>query len=412
MTRNWQRNLWGVWIAELLALMGFNSFQPILPYYVQSLGASGEAVARWTGIVSSAPAVAMAFFGPVWGSLSDRFGRKMMVERAMFGGAIIIILMGFVTSVEQLAALRLLQGALTGTVAAATTLVASTTPQHRLGETLGKLQVAIFLGQSLGPSAGGMVADAFGYRTVFWITSAFLLIAGLIILWVVKEDFPRPQDMGEFRLLGQMRRDFGLIFASAVLALVLFLRFALRLGVQLSAPFAPLLVQELLPDSTQLGTFSGLLATLSGVSSAIAAPVLGRMADRYGGRMILLLCSLLGGVALVLQGIAPNYWLLLLWQIFMGIAIGGTLATLSTYIGKLAPPGRAGTAFGLDSTAVSLANAIGAFAGGLLAEAFSLQTPFIIGGIVMALCSPLVLRLPRQRGPVNNDNGEASGAPA
>ena len=126
--------------------------------------------------------------------------------------------------------------------------------------------------------------------------------------------------------------------------------------------------------------------------------------------MILLLCSLLGGVALVLQGIAPNYWLLLLWQVFMGVAIGGTLATLSTYIGKLAPPGRAGTAFGLDSTAVSLANAIGAFAGGLLAEAFSLQTPFIIGGIVMALCSPLVLRLPRQRGPVNNNNEKASTA--
>ncbi len=406
MTRDWQRNLWAVWIAELLAIMGFASFLPILPYYVQFLGAEGEAVARWTGLVSSAPAFAMAFFGPIWGSLSDRYGRKVMVERAMFGGVITIILMGFATSVEQLAALRLLQGALTGTVAAATTLVASSTPQHRLGETLGKLQVAIFLGQSLGPFAGGSVSDVLGYRAVFWITSAFLLIAGLIVLFLVKENFTPPQDVGRVRLLGQMRRDFGLIFASAMLALVLFLRFALRVGLQMSSPFTPLLVQQLLPNSSQLGTYSGLLVTISGISSATAAPLLGRMADRYGGRMILLACGLLGGAALVLQGIATSYWLLLIWQVFMGVAIGGTLSALSAYIGKLAPSGRAGTAFGLDSTAVSLANAVGAFAGGLLAGWFSLQTPFVIGGVVMALCSFLVLRLPRDRETESNDNDD------
>jgi len=412
MTQNWQRNLWGVWIAELLAIMGFASFLPILPYYVQFLGVEGEAVARWTGLVSSAPAFAMAFFGPIWGSLSDRYGRKVMVERAMFGGVITIILMGFVTNVEQLAALRLLQGALTGTVAAATTLVASSTPQHRLGETLGKLQVAIFLGQSMGPSAGGMVADALGYRAVFWITSGFLLLAGLIILVMVHENFTPAPDLGKVHLLGQMRRDFGLIFASAMLALVLFLRFALRLGVQMSSPFTPLVVQQLLPDSTQLGTFSGLLVTVSGISSAAAAPVLGRMADRYGGRMILLGCGLLGGVALVLQGIATNYWVLLVWQVFMGVAIGGTLSALSAYVGKLAPSGRAGTAFGLDSTAVSLANAVGAFTGGLLAGWFTLQTPFIIGGIVMALFSFLVLRLPRDRETPNPEEDNAQPASA
>ena len=64
----------------------------------------------------------MMLASPFWGALADRYGRKLMVERSMFGGAIILLMMAFVTNAEQLVFLRAIQGLITGTIAAANAL--------------------------------------------------------------------------------------------------------------------------------------------------------------------------------------------------------------------------------------------------------------------------------------------------
>ena len=390
MDGNWKRNLWATWIAELLALVGFSSITPILPYYIQYLGIQGDEVRTWTGLIYSAPFFTMGLLAPVWGALGDRYGRKLMVERAMFGGALITAAMGLAQTAWQLALLRMLQGAITGTVAAATTMVASATPREQLGETLGKLQVAIFLGQSLGPLFGGFVADGIGYRQVFVATGALLLAGGLVILTQVHERFTPVASAVKEPAWKQMR----LLFAS-LLGVVLLLRFGLRLGVQMTAPMLPLLVQAIMPESTLLGSASGLLATISGLTSAVAAPLLGRLGDRYGGRRILLLCATGAATALLLQGLIPIYALLVVWQALLGLAVGGTLAVISAFVGRSAPEGREGTAYGLDAMAVSLSNAVAPLLGGWTARYLSLEATFLIGGGLMAVSGLGVLRLPR-----------------
>jgi predicted MFS family arabinose efflux permease len=146
-SRHWKRNLAALWFGELVAISGFSVFMPFLPFYVQELGVTGlEQVAFWSGLLITAQAVTMAAIAPVWGSLADRYGRKIMVVRAMFGGAVVIASMGFVGNVYQLALLRAIQGFLTGTVPAATTLVASSTPPERRGFAIGLLQMAIYMG--------------------------------------------------------------------------------------------------------------------------------------------------------------------------------------------------------------------------------------------------------------------------
>lgn len=395
MSSTWKRNFRTIWIAELLAIMGFAAFMPILPYYVQYLGVAEAEVNTWSGLVAAAPSFAMGIMGPVWGILSDRHGRKLMVERAMFSGALTIGLMGIVQTVEQLTLLRLLQGALTGTVAAATTLVAASTPQHRLGETLGKLQLAIFLGQSLGPLVGGMIADAVGYRAVFWLTAGFLLVGGVLVVTQVKEEFTPVISENSGPWIQRLRQSTGTLVGS-LLGFVLLLSFALRLGLRMALPLLPLLVQELLPAGTSwLSSASGLLTTLSGVSSAIAAPLLGRLADRRGGRTILIGCAWLAGLSLMVQAAAPTYVFLALCEIAVGFAIGGILATTSAYIGRLAPEGRAGMAYGLDTAAVSLANSIGPTFGGWFADRTTLRMTFFVSGIVSLVASLGVWKLPR-----------------
>ena len=197
--QSWQRNLYVLWVAELLAISGFSVVMPFLPYYVQELGITSlEDAEMWSGILFAIHAVLMGIFAPIWGSLADMYGRKLMVERAMFGGAVILAAMGFVRNVPQLLILRALQGCVTGTVAAATTLVAGSTPRQRVGYALGLLQVAIYGGASVGPLLGGLVADAFGYRAAFWVTGVLLFGAGLLVLFLVQEpsDLPARQGSG------------------------------------------------------------------------------------------------------------------------------------------------------------------------------------------------------------------------
>lgn len=407
--KTWKRNLRVVWIAELLAIMGFSATFPIYAYYIQYLGVEENLVARWSGLVIAASSLSMGVMGPIWGALGDRYGRKVMIIRAMFGGAVIIGLMGFVQTVEQFFILRFIQGALTGTVTAATALVASVTPRDRLGETLGKLQLAIFLGQAFGPTAGGLVADTLGYRATFWMTASFLVVSGTLILTLVKESFTPSEEALEGTIWQRMRQDVVVIFAGSMLGLVLGLRFALRVGLRMGSPTLPLIVQELLPAGTFLGSASGLLTTISGISSAVAAPLVGRIADRRGGRDLLMAGSFAAAVAMVLQGIATNYWLLLIGQALVGIGIGGTLSVISAYIGRMAPEGRVGTAFGLDAMAVSLSGAIGPMVGGWLGDTVSRRTPLFTGAAAMALAAFAVLLLPRHVEDQPQDAPQAAG---
>jgi DHA1 family multidrug resistance protein-like MFS transporter len=383
--KTWRRNLRVIWIAELLAIMGFSSSFPIWSYFIQDLGVDNNAVARWSGIVISAAAVSMGVMGPIWGAISDRYGRKMMVMRAMFVGGLIIGLMGFAQNVQQLAILRFIQGAFTGTVAAATALVASDTPKDQLGSTLGKLQLAIFLGQAFGPTTGGFFADIWGYRATFWITAAYLLTAGLIILLFVNENFTPIESVKRESMWKRLRMDFSLLFSGSLLGLVFSLRFAMRIGLRMTSPILPLIVQELLPTGRLLGSATGLLSTISGAGSAIAAPLLGRYADRTGGKGLLMLSSFSAAVGIFMQAFAPSYGWLVIAQIFSGAGIGGTLAIISAYIGRLAPEGRTGAVFGLDTVVVSLSSAIGPTLGGWVSDTITRRAPFYIGAFFMTL---------------------------
>ncbi|HOU14420.1 MAG TPA: MFS transporter [Anaerolineae bacterium] len=394
-TKRWRQNLWATWFAEFLALMGFAATAPLWAYYIQALGVSGDAVSKWSGMIISAPAMTMAVMGPIWGMLSDRYGRKLMVMRAMFGGAVLTGLMGFAATVEHIFILRLLQGVFTGTVAAATTLVASTTPRERLGETLGKLQLAIFLGQSVGPVTGGFVADMVGYRATFWMTASYLFIAGLLMLFLVREDFtPVERAPHSGSLVQRARLEVTTLLAGSMLGLVLGLRFVLRLGMQFSSPLLPLVVQDMLPEGSLLSSAAGLLTTTSGIFSAIAAPIVGRWGDRHGGRGPLMVATLVLAGAIGIQALAAEYWMLLIAQVFIGLAVGGTLSIVSAYIGRSAPEGKAGAAYGLDTLATSLSNAVAPTIGGWMG-AISLRLPFYVGCVVTAISSLAVSRLPK-----------------
>src|SRR5215216_2675445 len=118
---SWKRTLYAVWIAQMLAIIGFSLRVPFLPFYLKDLGAdSVDQVAVWSGLINAGGAGVMAITAPIWGVISDRHGRKPMVLRSMFAATITVGLMGFATAPWQLLSLRFVEGAFTGTVTAST----------------------------------------------------------------------------------------------------------------------------------------------------------------------------------------------------------------------------------------------------------------------------------------------------
>ena len=115
----WRVTLYTTWVAQVFAIVGFSFVMPFMPFYIRELGVTDpKLVAVWAGLLGSGSGITMALAGPVWGWVADRYGRKLMVQRAMFGGAIILTLMGLARNVRELFGLRVLQGTITGTVPA------------------------------------------------------------------------------------------------------------------------------------------------------------------------------------------------------------------------------------------------------------------------------------------------------
>jgi len=406
-TSSWKNTLVVIWFTELVAIVGFSVVLPILPLYVRELGVQDEQQVRiWSGVIFSAHAVTMAIFSPIWGALSDRYGRKVMVERAMFSGALLIAAMGFAQNVGQLALMRFLTGAFTGTVTAATALVATTVPRERSGYALGLLQMAIYIGASLGPLLGGLVADNFGFRAAFLVTGGLLFLAALGVLIFIKEDFepvsltvdekvatntPRP------KLPRRVWNHLSPVLSSPALLGVMGVRLLMRLGSRLMGPVLPLFVEAIAPPNARVASITGVVSGVSAAAGAVGALGLGRLGDRLGYRTTLVICAIISAACYLPQYFVGDTATLLLLQGGTGLAMGGILASLSASLALLAPEGQEGIVYGVDSSVVSVANSIGPMVGSALAAWLGLRVPFLLAAGVFAVAGAAAARtLPRR----------------
>jgi MFS transporter, DHA1 family, multidrug resistance protein len=390
----WQRNLIVVFIAQVCTAIGFSIIFPFLPLYVKDLGTETNiSIEFWAGAVFSAQAITMMIASPIWGALADRYGRKLMLQRAMFGGTIIIFLMAFVRSAEELVLIRAVQGLITGTVSAANALVAASAPRHRMGFAMATVQVALWSGVALGPLIGGVLADAFGYRMPFVITAGMLFIAGLLIHFFVKEDFrPKSSEASGGRgFFAEWRHIIGMKGVPQTYII----RFMSGLSRSMIIPIMPLFVVALLtgdvltiapPESfsdltvtaARVGTFTGVVIGIASATSTFSAVFLGRLGDRIGHRSILVGCSLaLIGIYLP-QAFVTNPWQLIGLQALAGLAIGGIVAAPSALLAQYTEPGEEGAVYGLDNSVVAGARALAPLIGAGIAVWLGLRATFVI----------------------------------
>jgi DHA1 family multidrug resistance protein-like MFS transporter len=319
---------------------------------------------------------------PIWGSLADGYGRKPMLLRAMFGGAVVIALQGLVTSPWQLLALRTLQGCLTGTVAAATVLVASVSPKKEIGYSLGILQMAIYLGNSLGPMLGGFISDAYGHRMTFFVTSVLLLAGGLVVWRLAEEDFEPPEDRKS--VLRSLVPDFSPLTGSTVLWALLAVVAADQIAGSIASPFLPLFIKEISPDATRVASNTGLILGLGAVTSAAASVIVGKFSYRIGYQRVLMTCMIGAAVFTIPQAFAPNPTVLLALRLVSCFFIGGNMPAVNALITLRTESGKQGSVYGLRTTVASAGGAIGPVIGSLIAVGMGYGAVFVATGLILA----------------------------
>ncbi len=393
----WVRTVAVLWIAQVIAEMAFSFALPFVPLYLEELGVRDPNQAGiWAGLMSGGFALVMGVMGPVWGVVADRFGRRMMIQRALFGACIVIGAMGLVRSPEQLFALRLLQGAVTGLVAAISTVVSLAVPKERLAAILGFMQTALFVGNTLGPLLGGAVSDAVGFRPAFAMTGALFLVSGILVtLFVAEPPSPAPtenkQDAGGSGWRELLRRR-ELVAVLGMFILIRFANFAPN-------PVLPLFVKTLISDQERLATAAGFVVASTGIASTVSAILLGHLADRFGRRTTLLVCLLSAAALSLPYPMVTTVWQLLVLRIGAGLALGGMMPVVQAIFTELTPPHRRGIAFGILATAGSIGLGAGPIVGSLVAARFDVPAVFIVMIPFFLLGAWSLLQLPRTEQP-------------
>jgi DHA1 family multidrug resistance protein-like MFS transporter len=353
-------------------------------------------------VINAITSLTLAIFAPIWGSIADSHGRKPMLMRAMIGGSVLLGLMAFVTSPWQLLVLKSLQGCVTGTVAAATVLTATMVPEEEIGYRLGLLQMAVFLGSSMGPLIGGIVGDIAGNRMNFVITGALLAISAVLVARWVKEDWKRPIPAGlpaggrtgAPAILKRMVPDLSVIASNPVLVGLLASVFAVQLAGAIANPILPLVILDLSGGAAGTSTMAGIIIGASSLSGALAAALIGGFSARFGYSRTLFVCLFMSFVFYIPQGLVHTPQALLVLRIASGAALGGTMPSVNALIARAATRGKQGAVFGLSTSVAGTGAALGPVFGALIANTAGYFGVFFATGIILGLTA-LSVRLGR-----------------
>ena len=363
--------------VQFIMSLSVTVISPILPLFLPEIGVhEPAAIDLWSGVLNSASFLMSALLSPLWGVLSDRHGRKLMVLRASIGISAVYFIISLVTGPWQMLGLTLLAGCFGGFSASAVSLVASQVPEHRLGYALGWLSTAQMVGGLMGPVAAGSVADlADNYRVVFLFTAVLAALAAIGAARFVHE-----QRLTSRTGRGGWRRQIATLRAARGLPVLLAVLLMAQVGVRSVVPVITLFVQDLTGPVAALATLAGFAASITGIADVIASPFLGRRSDTLGYRRVLLI-SLTGAALCTLpMALAGSYQVFLAERFAVGLFIGGILPTANALVARSVQAADRGAVFGAAATASLLGAFLGPLIGGGVAGAFGLRLVFVATG--------------------------------
>ena len=407
----WKINLISVWFGCFFTGLAISQIIPFLPLYLEQLGVSGgESLSLWSGLTFSITFVISAAVAPLWGSLADRKGRKLMLLRAAFGMGVVILLQAFVTEAWQLLLLRALMGLTSGYIPNAMALVAAQVPRERSGWALSCVSTGQIGGVILGPMLGGLLADWVGLRTVFIVTAVLLMVSFLVTLFLIKETGYTPVSKKD-KLSG--REVFRSLDNPKLMVCLFFTTMVIQMCNGSVNPILTLFVRELAPAAENIAFLSGVIAALPGVSALLAAPRLGRLGDRIGTQRILLATMVISLLLFVAMSFVTSATQLGVLRFLLGFADGAMMPAVQTLLVRHSRDNITGRIFGYNQSFMYLGNVAGPLLGAAVSAVAGFRWVFFATAVVVVINVVFLKRFYRRpKTPLPASAGKSSAPPA
>ena len=379
---DWRRNLLWTWLSLFLAMTGFAYAFPIIPFFlVDRFGLERESLDFYVGAFAFAGNLGFLICAPIWGKLSDIYGRRMMMTRANLFSGILMPLLAFIPSVNMLIVLRFFIGAFAGVVAATITLVAGFTPKEHRGVALGAVSSAIFSGNLAGTVIGGLLAHNYGFTVTFILCGVQLLVAAYISHFMVKEHVPE----GGLRPRSEFRITLKIPHLGAVW-FIMALTMGMGCAQMMDAPFIPILVKDVLGENSgEALLWNSYLGAASSAAGIVGGFVIGHLADRLPGHKVGIVICVAGAVLLLPQAWVSSMGSLFGERMALVFFISGLSPIMQTWLSLVTPDTLRGTYFGFATSS----RAVGWLVGGLISTtaAYFLGTRavFVAGALLLLL---------------------------
>ena len=369
-----RRNLYILSASIFLTCVSWNQIIPFLPLFIKQMGVK-QNLLSWVGWIFALQSAASVVSMPYWGKLGDKYGRKPMAIRAGLCLSAIYCGMALCHTPLQLAALRFLNGALTGFIPSSMALIATNTPEEEAPRAIATAQTAAAAGLIVGPAIGGLLASLLGYRGSM-VFSGALIFLSVIAVWLMVQEKNKASVVEQTSLL----QDFATALQSPVLSSIMLT--VMVTGI-FGAAITPILALHLsrlnhgVPD-----WFTGLVFSLCPAALLLTAHAWSRFGERNGYQR---------GIQIGLIGIAISALALTfvrdVW-VFAGVffVTGLFLAAINPSTGALictrVDPTFRGRAYGMQSSATMVGTVAAPLIATRIGMEFGLAYVFTFIGII------------------------------
>ncbi len=375
---------------------GFGLILPLLPFWAQRLGAGPVAI----GLTLTSYALAQFLFTPVVGTLSDRYGRKPVIVVSLLIEAVALALTALAGSLPMLLIARFTGGLGASNIGTAQAVVSDVTAAQDRAKGMGLIGAAIGLGFVVGPAVGGVLAPL-RVALPFWVAMMVALVNALLVMLFLPET-RHLQAVEAMPTSG--RPGITLVFAGwrhvmhrpAIARLVL---------INLLFTVAFTAMEAIFPLFTQhtfgwTASQNGYIFTYVGVIVVIMqGGLVGQLVKRWGVQRVLTAGLVILAIGLISLAFSTQLGVLLITLGILSMGEGAVTPTVSTLLSFVSWSEAQGETLGFAQGVAGLGRIIGPLAAG---SAFAIGlpgTPFVAGGLLVALAVLLALPTLPVRGP-------------
>jgi MFS family permease len=373
-------------------LVGFGLLLPLLPFYVQRVGAGPEIITLVLGLYSVGQLVA----APLWGRISDRAGRKPVLALTSFGLAASYVMLAYADTLLLLVVARLFGGVMAGNIAAAQAYVADITTPATRARGMGLLGAAFGLGFIFGPAIGGLLGGSdlasADFTTPALAAASVTLVAAIGVVFFLKESLPESQraahgraprlSLGEKVHMAFGRRALLLLVTASFLTITAWALFETVFALWANAVF------EYGPAQI------GYVLTLMGlVSVVVQGAGMGALTRRFGERSLALAALVLLTLGYIGLAASTEQVPMLLACALLSLGLALFNPSASSLVSFEAAEHERGAVLGVYQGATALGRIVGPAFAGLVFARIGPSAPYVLAALLtVAALTVLLLR--------------------